>query len=154
MDHQAIAQLLGNYGEFIGAIAVVVTLGFLVIEVRSSNRLLMSQHREMNRATLLEINHQKIVDRDFAELMHRSRQPDHQLDEVDAWRVRMQVSNEVIGTQNLYLRAKLVKDPRMMSAALDVAARGYRASVFFREAFDGGRWDDAFRRALLEEIGD
>ena len=26
MDHQAFAQLLGNYGEFVGAIAVVATL--------------------------------------------------------------------------------------------------------------------------------
>jgi len=29
MDNQSIAQMLGNYGEFIGAIAVVVTLLFL-----------------------------------------------------------------------------------------------------------------------------
>ena len=36
MDHQAIAQLLGSYGEFIGAIAVVVTLAFLAIQVRYS----------------------------------------------------------------------------------------------------------------------
>lgn len=153
MDHQAVAQLLGSYGEFIGAIAVVVTLGFLVVEVRSSNRLLMSQHREMNRATLLEINHQKIVDRDFAELMHRSRQPDHQLDEVDAWRVRMQTSNEVIAAQNLYLRAKLVNDQRMMSAALNLASGGYQGSTFWREVFDSGSWDEDFRRALLQNIG-
>ena len=26
MDHQTFAQLLGNYGEFVGAIAVVATL--------------------------------------------------------------------------------------------------------------------------------
>ena len=26
MNHQALAELLGNYGEFIGAIAVVFTL--------------------------------------------------------------------------------------------------------------------------------
>ena len=34
MDHQAFAQLLGNYGEFIGAIAVVVTLVYLAAQVR------------------------------------------------------------------------------------------------------------------------
>ena len=34
MDHQAFAQLLGNYGEFIGAIAVVATLFYLAIQVR------------------------------------------------------------------------------------------------------------------------
>ena len=38
MDHQAFAQLLGNYGEFVGAIAVVVTLGYLAIQIRQNTR--------------------------------------------------------------------------------------------------------------------
>jgi hypothetical protein len=38
MDHQAIAQMLGNYGEFIGAIAVVATLAYLAVQVRQQNR--------------------------------------------------------------------------------------------------------------------
>jgi len=33
MDHQSMAQLLGNYGEFIGAIAVVLTLAYLARQV-------------------------------------------------------------------------------------------------------------------------
>ena len=37
MDHQAIAQLLGNYGEFVGAIAVVATLLYLTKQVKQSN---------------------------------------------------------------------------------------------------------------------
>lgn len=36
MDHQAFAQLLGNYGEFVGAIAVVVTLAYLAVQIRQS----------------------------------------------------------------------------------------------------------------------
>ena len=40
MDHQAFAQLLGNYGEFIGAIAVVATLIYLSVQVRQSKDLL------------------------------------------------------------------------------------------------------------------
>ena len=38
MDHQAIAQLLGNYGEFVGAIAVVATLAYLALQVRYGKR--------------------------------------------------------------------------------------------------------------------
>ena len=37
MDHQAFAQLLGNYGEFAGAIAVVITLIYLASQIRQSN---------------------------------------------------------------------------------------------------------------------
>jgi hypothetical protein len=38
MDHQAFAQLLGNYGEFLGAIGVVVTLGYLAVQIRHNTR--------------------------------------------------------------------------------------------------------------------
>ena len=34
MDHQAIAQMLGNYGEFIGSLAILVTLGYLTLQIR------------------------------------------------------------------------------------------------------------------------
>ena len=40
MDHQALAQLLGNYGEFFGSIAVLVTLIYLAVQVRYSKKLL------------------------------------------------------------------------------------------------------------------
>jgi hypothetical protein len=36
MDHQVFAQLLGNYGEFVGAIAVVATLIYLSIQIRQN----------------------------------------------------------------------------------------------------------------------
>ena len=37
MDHQTFAQLLGNYGEFIGSIGVVVSLIYLGIQVRQNS---------------------------------------------------------------------------------------------------------------------
>ena len=36
MDIHALAQLLGNFGEFIGAIAVVMTLAYLAVQVRQN----------------------------------------------------------------------------------------------------------------------
>lgn len=36
MDLMSIAQLLGNIGEFVGAVAVVVTLAYLAVQVRYS----------------------------------------------------------------------------------------------------------------------
>ena len=38
MDHLTIAQLLGSYGEFVGAIAVVATLGYLALQIRQNTR--------------------------------------------------------------------------------------------------------------------
>lgn len=40
MDHQTFAQLLGNYGEFVGAIAVVVTLAYLAAQIRQNSRVI------------------------------------------------------------------------------------------------------------------
>ena len=37
MDHQAFAQLLGNYGELFGAIAVVATLFYLARQIRQNS---------------------------------------------------------------------------------------------------------------------
>ena len=42
MDHLTFAQLLGNYGEFIGAIGVVVTLAYLAIQIRQNTKTLRS----------------------------------------------------------------------------------------------------------------
>jgi hypothetical protein len=42
MDHQAFAQLLGNYGEFIGAGAVVVTLIYLTLQLRQNTSAIRS----------------------------------------------------------------------------------------------------------------
>ena len=39
MDHLTFAQLLGNYGEFFGSIAVVATLAYLAKQVRESSKL-------------------------------------------------------------------------------------------------------------------
>ena len=38
MSTNEISQLLGNYGEFVGAIAIVVTLFYLASQIRQANR--------------------------------------------------------------------------------------------------------------------
>jgi len=43
MDHLTFAQLLGNYGEFVGAIAVVATLDYLARQVQQNSKLSLMQ---------------------------------------------------------------------------------------------------------------
>jgi hypothetical protein len=45
MDLQSTAQLLGNIGEFVGSIMVVVTLVYLALQVRQSKGLLEENRR-------------------------------------------------------------------------------------------------------------
>ena len=48
MDQQAFAQLLGNYGEFLGAVAVVVTLVYLSIQVRHGKEATEANTKSLN----------------------------------------------------------------------------------------------------------
>ena len=52
MDLMQTAQLLGNFGEFFGAIAVVATLFYLSVQIRQNSRATqMSNSHELNEAT-------------------------------------------------------------------------------------------------------
>jgi len=42
MDHQAFAQLLGNYGEFLGSIAVLATVFYLALQIKQYKQNLSS----------------------------------------------------------------------------------------------------------------
>jgi hypothetical protein len=55
MDHQAFAQLLGNYGEFVGAIAVVVTLFYLAVQVRHSKDATEANTRSLDQSRELAL---------------------------------------------------------------------------------------------------
>ena len=43
MDYQIFAQLLGNYGEFVGAVGVVITLGYLAVQIKQNRTQTQSQ---------------------------------------------------------------------------------------------------------------
>jgi hypothetical protein len=68
MDHQAFAQLLGNYGEFVGSIAVLATLIYLAVQVRHSKELL---ERNQNIA-LSQVNQARTDSRINIQIANRS----------------------------------------------------------------------------------
>jgi len=47
MDDQAVAQLLGNYGEFLGAIAVFVTLIYLALQIKKTHQIALATLYQM-----------------------------------------------------------------------------------------------------------
>lgn len=56
MDHLAFAQLLGNYGEFVSAIAVIATLAYLAIQVRQNTATMRSSESANRAANETELN--------------------------------------------------------------------------------------------------
>ena len=75
MDHQAFAELLGNYGEFVGAIAVVVTLMYLALQIRQSTRSNYVNRGDIARERLFAINDSVMNHEALANLISQCRDP-------------------------------------------------------------------------------
>ena len=87
MDQQAFAQLLGNYGEFVGAIAVVVTLIYLTLQIRQNTIAL----RMSTASEWLEKDYELVLpmieNRELAEVWVKGGDNLEELDEVDQQRI-------------------------------------------------------------------
>ena len=68
MDLITTAQLLGNFGEFVGAIAVVATLGYLAYQIRQNTIVARSSIRQG--ITQMYVNQiaDVVVNRDLAKI--------------------------------------------------------------------------------------
>ena len=73
MDHQTLAAMLGSYGEFFGAIAVVVTLGYLAFQVRQNTRSSYVTRSAAVTNRLGEIQEAIVCDSDLSALMVKCR---------------------------------------------------------------------------------
>lgn len=69
MDHQAIAQMLGNYGEFVGAVGVVVTLAYLAIQIRQNTRTIQSSTLQASTDAINEVNLAVATDPDLIRIL-------------------------------------------------------------------------------------
>lgn len=71
MDHQAFAQLLGNYGEFIGAIAVVITLGYLATQIRHNTAAVKNEAEQESSQFWYELNLEITRNGEMLEILHQ-----------------------------------------------------------------------------------
>jgi len=71
MDHQAVAQLLGNYGEFVGAIAVVATLAYLATQVRHNTIAQIANSQHAVSESLRSMNLLLTQDRELLQVLNR-----------------------------------------------------------------------------------
>ena len=74
MEHQVFAEMLGNYGEFLGAIAVVVTLAYLATQIRQNT---IAQRTNSQHIVSQGFNHVNLLlaqDRELLNLMYRGNQ--------------------------------------------------------------------------------
>ncbi len=72
MDHQTFAELLGNYGEFIGSIAVLATLFYLALQIRQYKQSLRTSTAQANYQEVNRLNTMLASDPDLAEVLERA----------------------------------------------------------------------------------
>ena len=71
MDHQTFAQLLGNYGEFVGAFAVVLTLAYLARQIKQSNNVSAAQAYQERANTRMSLHNDQSDSEYLAPILFR-----------------------------------------------------------------------------------
>ena len=148
MDHQAVAQLLGNYGEFVGAIAVLVTLVYLAFQVRQNNVGIMTAAESAAQLAMQQAHLNAATSNDLMDAVMDSL--NNELEEIlprsylqyDTWLVSLLT---VLQTQHSQA-TRGVGDPQVLATA------GYliqRTFAFMRQA---PRVWDRFRIAFSAEF--
>lgn len=77
MDHQAFAQLLGNYGEFVSSLVVLATVIYLAIQVRQTRLSVQSSSWQNGVNNIIDWNFRLAEDPQLLEVFQRGmRDPD------------------------------------------------------------------------------
>lgn len=107
MDHLTFAQLLGNYGEFVGSIAVLMTLAYLAAQVRNSNKYEAAKHIDVHMDRIRERFLLIAQNEDLARI-DRIANEGGSLDEDERWRWRAFTQHQIICLRDAWLRANLL----------------------------------------------
>ena len=110
MEHEAIAQLLGNYGEFIGSIAVLLTLGYLAIQVRQNTRAEENSALDMSLRNLMAVRQSTFEDSGMAELAYKGLNDPESLTEIERYRFRLWYNNVLMSLWHVYAQSSGLRD--------------------------------------------
>lgn len=98
MDFMSTAQVLGNVGEFFGAIAVVVTLGYLTVQLRQNTRSINSNNSNVVMQGLNEFNTTIFSDPELVRVFYAGVRDPQSLQDVE----RMQFEHMAASLLNFY----------------------------------------------------
>ena len=147
MSTLEISQLLGNYGEFFGAIAVVATLMYLALQVRQTTRQL--RRVEMNEGmSQFSVPRMAIAsDRTLAELLIKAAQAPDEIDAADELRLGFVRSEFMWAFYHVWDRTRFGTIDRE-----EWVAGGGRGLAQFLADESASRWWDANRHGFNQEF--
>ena len=128
---------LGNLGEFIGAIGVVVTLVYLALQIRQ-NTAHLSQNTRAVQLSALEANSESgnrvrellIMDPKLSDLHLKGLQGYSQLDRTERLRFGMLLQNLFATLQAAYIRTRLLGPVTRMPIDSDAVVNDFDATPF------------------------
>ena len=145
MDLMSTAQLLGNFGEFFGAIAVVITLGYLAVQVRHSKEATEAHTKSLRSAARFEAGKswweealQMALSKDMARIIAVGYEDPGRLDDAElqrfiAWGLQYFLREDMLYHQ--YLEGVLPED--VWSAHAQVTAANMQDKTMKRLVQDG-----------------
>lgn len=105
MDHQAFAQLLGSYGEFLGSIGVIATLIYLAIQIRQNTRVAQASTRQAIAESAQALTRDFLDSREMAEIFVRHLGGE-KLDSVDKLRLEGRCYRDMRHWENIYYQLR------------------------------------------------
>lgn len=158
MDLMSTAQLLGNLGEFVGAVAVVATLFYLAVQVRHSKEATESNTESLERASRLaeaaafdehdrrlnDVSELVIRNESVAQFMLKARRGE-ELTPEEALRLRNFVGMWLRNNQSSYQRAKVTEQRKLMEYMTELLGQMIAdGPVLYREV-----WEDTIKPRAL-----
>lgn len=114
MDLMSTAQLLGNFGEFVGAIAVVITLAYLAIQVRLGRAATEANTKQLESAALRDMTARMesralliASNSDFAGKIHRFHVDSESLTDLDRFQLAWYLASWVADLEEAYRQHSL-----------------------------------------------
>ena len=102
MDHQAFAQLLGNYGEFVGAIAVFATLAYLAVQVRQNTKAERRTALNLSIRNFISIRQAVFENAEVSAISMKGLNDPDSLDELESYRFRLFMYNAMLSFWHIY----------------------------------------------------
>lgn len=152
-------ELLGNLGEFLGSLAVMVTLVILVVQVRQSakavaesNRLQRAAAIDRHSDTIGRWRHQIASSPDMVQIWLDARE-DRPLDEAARLRLNFMWINFVNAQRSNFVRAHTVNDLGLARQAVLAVAVEASASATLRREWDHVRaWNSLASADYTREV--
>ena len=110
MDHQTFAQLLGNYGEFVGAIAVVVTLIYLAIQVRQNTNAELRSALDLSVRNFIAIRQAVFENSEVSSISFKGLNEPDSLNEEEKYRFRLWFYNCMLSFWHIYAQPSDLKE--------------------------------------------